>query len=212
MNRENGFLFLLGKLTDSILLNLIFVLSCLPVVTIGISCTSVYYTVHKVLRQDRGYLWGEYQRAWRENFKQAGSCWLFFAIIEMVLGVDTYIMYQVFRAGYAYGSIYIFFIVLFVLTILWMIYTFAYMARFVDTTKETLKNSAFMMILHFPKTLLLLAILGAAMFLVWLLPLFVLIVPILVVWFGEILLESIFVNYMAEEDRKAEQKRSGKNY
>ena len=74
--------------------------------------TALYYTTHKVLRCDRSYLWKEYKRAWKENFKQATICWLIFAGIGALLGFDIYVMYGIFRAGSPYGSAYVFFAVL----------------------------------------------------------------------------------------------------
>lgn len=211
-NNENKLFSALGKLTDSLLLNLLFVVSCIPVVTIGISCTAFYYANHKVLRQERSYLWAEYKRAWKDNFKQSTICWLIFLGIGAVLGADTYIMYRFFRAGHSYGSAYVFFAILLAIVILWMVYTFAYIARFSNQTKDVLKNSFLMMFVHFPKTFLILLILAAGAFAVWSIPLLVVIVPILALWFIEILLESIFEKYMSEEDRKAEQERNGKIY
>ena len=69
MNTEhdNTLLSILGKITDSLLLCLLYLLSCLPVITIGAATTALYYTTHKVLRCDRSYLWKEYKRAWKEN-------------------------------------------------------------------------------------------------------------------------------------------------
>ena len=212
VNNENKLLSTLGKLTDSLILNLLFLVSCIPVITIGISATAFYYTTHKVLRQDRSYLWAEYKRAWKENFKQSTICWLIFLGIEAVLGADVYVMLRLFQAGHSYGSAYVFFAILLALAVLWMVYAFAYIARFANGTKEVLKNSFIMMILHFPKTLVLLLILAAAAFAVWSIPLLIVLVPVLAVWLIEVLFESIFVKYMSEEDKKAEQERNGKIY
>lgn len=210
-NNENKLLTALGKLTDSLLLNILFVISCIPVITIGISCTAFYYTTHKVLRHDRSYLWAEYKRAWKENFKQSTSCWLVFLAIGLILGADIGIMYAAFRAGNSYGSAYVFFAVILLLVLLWMVYAFAYIARFENTTKEVMKNSAFMMFFHFPKTLILLVILAVSAFVVWSIPLLVVLVPVLAVWLIEILLESIFIRYMSEEDKRLEKEKNGEN-
>lgn len=212
INNENKLLSTLGKLTDSLILNILFVISCLPVITIGISCTALYYTTHKVLRHDRSYLWREYKRAWKENFKQSTICWLIFFAIAAILGADIYIMYSAFRGGNPYGSAYVFFAILLILEILWMVYTFSYIARFENTTKEVLKNSALIMFIHFPKTLILLVILALAAFVVWSIPFLLVVAPVLAAWFTEVLLESVFVKYMSEEDKKTEQKKNGENY
>lgn len=203
-NQENSLLSILGKLTDSLILNLIFLISCLPVITIGASFTAFYYTTHKVLRHDRSYILREYSRAWKENFKQATLCWLIFLVLGGILGADCYVMFMMFQAGHSYGSSYVFFGILLAVVILWMVYAFAYLARFQNHIKEILKNSAAMMFIHFPKTLILLVILGVAAFAIWSIPLLAFLVPVLAVWFIEILLESIFVKYMREEDKKAQ--------
>lgn len=202
--QENSLLSILGKLTDSLILNLIFLISCIPVITIGASCTAFYYTTHKVLRHDRSYVLREYIRAWKGDFKQATICWLFFLVLGGILGADCYVMFLLFQAGHSYGSVYVFFGILLAVVILWMVYAFAYLARFQNRIKEILKNSGAMMFIHFPKTLILLLILGGAAFAIWSIPLLVFLVPVLAVWFIEVLLESVFVKYMREEDRKAE--------
>lgn len=202
--QENSLLSILGKLTDSLILNLIFLISCIPVITIGASCTAFYYTTHKVLRHDRSYVLREYIRAWKGDFKQATICWLVFLVLGGILGADCYVMFLLFQAGHSYGSVYVFFGILLTVVILWMVYAFAYLARFQNRIKEILKNSGAMMFIHFPKTLILLLILGAAAFAIWSIPLLVFLVPVLAVWFIEVLLESVFVKYMREEDRKAE--------
>lgn len=203
-NGENTLFSILGKLTDSLILDFIFLISCLPVITIGASCTAFYYTMHKVLRRDRGYLWSEYKRSWKENFKQATVCWLIFLGIAAVLCTDIYVMYQMFRAGSSFGSAYVLFVILFVVLILWAVYTFAAIARFENTTRELLKVSAWIMIAHLPKTLAVLGILAVSAFVIWAVPLLALIVPMLAVWFIELILESIFIGYMSEEDQKEE--------
>ena len=50
MNTEhdNTLLSILGKITDSLLLCLLYLLSCLPIITIGAATTALYYTTHKV--------------------------------------------------------------------------------------------------------------------------------------------------------------------
>ena len=110
-----------------------------------------------------------------------------------MLGFDIYVMYGIFRAGSPYGSAYVFFAVLLMAEILWMVYTFAYIARFQNSTKEVLRNSAIMTVIHIPKSLALLAVLGVGAFLI---------IPVLCAWFAEVILESVFVNYIKEEDRE----------
>ena len=51
---EGGLIRFLNKMGELILVNIAFVLCCLPVLTIGSSITSLYYTVIKSIRRERG--------------------------------------------------------------------------------------------------------------------------------------------------------------
>ena len=65
----------MSKFFDMVLLNVIFVISCIPIVTIGAACTALYYTCVKVIRRDRSKLWKEYKQSFVDNFKTSvGIC------------------------------------------------------------------------------------------------------------------------------------------
>ena len=49
-NMDNKFFTFMGKAADLILLNIIFLICCLPVVTIGASVTAMYYVTLKMVR------------------------------------------------------------------------------------------------------------------------------------------------------------------
>ena len=46
----------LNKMTDLILLNVLFIISCLPVFTIGAATTALYYVCIISIRQGDGYV------------------------------------------------------------------------------------------------------------------------------------------------------------
>ena len=75
----------LSKLFDIGWLSLIYVVFCVPLVTIGAATTSLYYVSAKVLRKDRGYVWSEFWHSFKLNFKPATLIWLIFAAIYGLL-------------------------------------------------------------------------------------------------------------------------------
>lgn len=85
---------------------------------------------------------------------------------------------------------------------MWMVYTFAYIARFQNSTKEVLRNSAIMNGHPHSKEPCTFSRVRSRAFLVWLIPPLFLIIPVLCAWFAEVILESVFVNYIKEEDRE----------
>ena len=47
MNYDNIFIRMLSRVGDAMLLSILFVLSCVPIITIGAAFTSLYYTAMK---------------------------------------------------------------------------------------------------------------------------------------------------------------------
>ena len=70
MNYDNIFIRMLSRVGDAMLLSILFVLSCVPIITIGAAFTSLYYTAMKGISGDDGYIWKFYTRSFKQNFKQ----------------------------------------------------------------------------------------------------------------------------------------------
>ncbi len=60
----------LGKITDLIILSIIYCLSCLPIITIGTATTALYYSVVKSVRKGRSTPIKEYFSAFKQNLVQ----------------------------------------------------------------------------------------------------------------------------------------------
>ena len=67
---------LMARLFDLILLNLVFLLCCVPVVTIGASCTRPPHRLPEIRRWRRAAGAGDLLTAFRKNFVQATLSWL----------------------------------------------------------------------------------------------------------------------------------------
>ena len=68
-NSDNRIMRALGKLFDIGDLSIVFILFCIPVVTIGAALTALYYTTVKVVRRERGYVFHEFWHCFKTNFK-----------------------------------------------------------------------------------------------------------------------------------------------
>lgn len=203
-NMDNGFFRGVSKIVDCIYLSAIFLLTCIPIFTIGAALTALYYTVQKALKNDRGYVGGEYWHAFKTNFKQSTCIWLIVLLIGVVLMGDVRILKIMEEAGNPMGKGYIFFQVLLVLIALWCSYLFPYVARFENTTKAIMKNAVYMAVLNLPRTFLVLVYMVIAGLMVYIIPITIMLVPALFTWMQNLTLEKVFRKYMNEEDRIAE--------
>ena len=189
----------LDTLTDAMLLSMIFVISCLPVITAGASFTAIYYTVNKVQRRSRGYMVKEYFRSFRDNFRQATLTWLLFLLMGAVIGGDLYYVLRVMPSSPLAALLNVFFILLAAVLLIWGGYVFPYTARFRDTIRTTLKNCFLIAVIHFPRSLLVLALLGGCAAAVYLFFPLAIILPGLVTLWQNDLLEPVFRKYMTQE-------------
>lgn len=195
----------LSTAVDAVLLNMMWLFTCIPIFTIGAATTAFYYTMHKAIRNQRSGIWTEYWSSFRENFKQATKTWLIFLAVFAVFFVDINICLRYLEAGSRIGVMVYLFYGLLAVVLIWFMYVFAYMARFDDPMKKTLKNAAAMAVAHPFYSLLALVLLVAALFVCRIAFVFWWFVPAIAMTFLNRVLEKVFRKYMTEEELAQEQ-------
>lgn len=203
-NMDNGFFRAISKLVDCVYLSFLFVISCIPVFTIGAAMSALYYAVQKTIRNDRGYVGSEYWHGFKMNFKQSTCIWLAVLLAGVILYGDVRILGIMEEAGNPLGKAHMFFRVLLFLLVVWCSYIFPYMARFENSTKAILKNAAYIAILNLPKTLLMIVYMAVTALILYIMPIALFFMPAVFTWMQNITLEKIFRKYMSDEDRAAE--------
>lgn len=82
----------IDKIGDLFFLNILFVVSCVPIITIGAAFVALYsFTIKMVDNKEGSSVVKSYFKAFKDNFKQATATWL---IILLILG-SIYIEYAV---------------------------------------------------------------------------------------------------------------------
>ena len=82
----------LGRLADLMILNLVTLLCCLPVVTIGASLTAMHYVLLKMVRNEESYIVRSFFKSFKQNFKQATVIWLIILLFLVIFGADIMII------------------------------------------------------------------------------------------------------------------------
>ncbi len=142
----------MGRLADFIILNLLWVVCSIPIITIGASTTALYTVMLKLVKNEEGYIAKGFLKAFKENFKQSTIMWIIFLLISIVFVVDfVSIKLMSDKIG---GILQILFLFMGALLAAWMVYAFALQARFVNTVKNTLKNAMILVFAKLPFTVL----------------------------------------------------------
>lgn len=155
-NTESPVFQFLGTLFDFVILNVIFLITCIPVVTIGPALSALYTVTLREVRNEQGYVIRSYFTAFKENFKHSFLLSLIYAIVGAVLLYNLAFWAQIQTAA---GTVFL--IIIAVCTLLYVIsllYVFALSARFDNTIKRTVKNSLLIALASPVQTLMILLI------------------------------------------------------
>lgn len=153
----------LSKIGDMFILNVMYILGCIPIITIGASTTALYYTTLKMTENNESYVWRDYWKAFKLNLKQATVIWLIVFVSWAVIVLDFLIaggLSMQLGTVVAIGIV----IVAIFLGIL-SLYVFPLLAKFDNTVVRTMKNAVLIAIRHLPSTILI-ALIHAAPLLV----------------------------------------------
>ncbi|MBI9048838.1 MAG: DUF624 domain-containing protein [Anaerolineaceae bacterium] len=145
----------LSTIGDIILLNLLYILTCLPLITIGAANTALFYTADQ-LQEYKGNLIPNYFLSFKSNFKKSTLIWLAFAGIFALLLVNYNITKMmpvslriVFATIYIAGGIF---------CLALSIYIFPILAKLDCNVRQLIKNAFLFAVSQFPKTILFLVL------------------------------------------------------
>jgi Predicted integral membrane protein len=154
---------------DLIILNILFILCCIPVFTVGAAEVACYSSIFRILRGERvGMSFAGFFRDFAANFKKAALGWLIELLFLLILAGDLW-----FAVVYSEpnNTFFLIFAIVFASGILLAdIWLYPLIARYENKLGAHIKNSFLMVFAHFPKTLLVLLIRAAILTVPFLIP------------------------------------------
>lgn len=141
---------------DLVIVNLLFLLGSLPIVTIGVSLSAMYSVTMKMVKKENGAVTKEFITAYRANLKQG----LLFGLLAFAIALFLYLDYVFLQQLMPTQTdlLKIIFIALALLGYLIYLYIFPLIARYVYTTKEVYQTALKLSLSNLPWNLLLLAL------------------------------------------------------
>lgn len=143
----------LSKVADLVILNILFLICCIPVFTIGTATTALYGVTKNMVQNRESYIVRNYFKIFKENFKQSTIMWLILLALLGFACLDLYVSNHIWE-----GIVQTFFTGLMTLTIILVLFVMQYaltlQCTFENTIRNTLKNALFMSIGHLPWSVL----------------------------------------------------------
>lgn len=151
-NMDNKFFTVMGRVADLIMLNVVCLICCLPIVTIGASLTALHYVTLKMARNEESYIIRSFFKSFKQNFKQATIINLIMLAVAAVLYMDLNIVPGL--GGTMSQVLYVLFIAFGIIYLMVFLYIYPVLAKFYNSIKNTFRNAFLMAIRHLPYTIL----------------------------------------------------------
>lgn len=145
----------LSRLYDLAVLNVLFLLTCLPIFTIGAANAALYTVCFRMDTEKEAGVFRTYFRAFRENFRQGTALWLIFALFGSACCVNIVLFLSL---GSALRYAFVPFAALLVLAVMGFSYAFPLLSQFNNSTRSTLQNALILSLAYLPRSIVLAAV------------------------------------------------------
>ena len=154
-NLDSKLMQLMTKFADIMFLNVLTIICCLPIVTIGPATTAMHYVLLKMYRNEYDGILKPYFKSFKENFKQGILIGLIYTVLAAILLVDIWYMLNV-------DQIYLIFeiiiIVASVLVLFSYVWVYPLQCRYENPISMTIKNSFKVGLLNLGNTIMMILI------------------------------------------------------
>ena len=201
---DNPIMNFLTTVCDIVILHFLWLLTSLPILTIGASTTALYYTTMKCIRNGHGGIVKMFFKSFKENFKQATGIGILVLVAGFICSFDIYYAVRMNQRGML-----IIFTIMSIIYLFTVLYVFPLQAQFENTIKATIKNAFLLSIKNLPWTLLMAAITAAIIAACYFSSAFLGIMLIcaagLHAYLCSLILVHLFREYMPEEEDKPDE-------
>ena len=158
-NSNNPAMRFLTNLFNIFWVNILFIFTCIPIITIGPSLCALYRVCLKIISGEDPMVYNTYFQEFKNSFKKGLILWIVVLVLGVFFGYELYLIY--FRQDLVSSSMsflqYPVWVMLFIVLQVFL-YGFALLAVFENSLKNTIINSILLSIKHIAITILLLAI------------------------------------------------------
>lgn len=145
-------------LCDMIILNILWIICCVPIVTIGPATIAAHYVAMKLVRDEGRSVKEIFFKSFFCNLKQGMLLGIIFTFVGIILGVDLYICIYVIKDNSIFRIlIYSAIIFLILLYLIEMIYLWAVLAMFDTTSIQAIINAFIISVSNIKDTSVMLA-------------------------------------------------------
>ena len=147
---DSRFFQILSRFSDLVILNLLFLITSLPLFTVGAASAAMYTLTFRMLRQKEEPIIRSYFRAFRQNFRQGTALWLLclLAAVPALFYVDRF-----FTMESGLHMLFVPFLSVFVLAVLAAGFAFPLTSQFQNSLIGTVRNALLLSLGNLPRAI-----------------------------------------------------------
>lgn len=150
------------RAVNLVVLNILYLIFCIPIVTIGPATTALRYVTLKYAANEEDRVWAPFIHSFKQNLKQGIVVGLISTVLGAFLAWDLYLVYQMVDSGAAIDKVMLFMVALMcILYLMGTAYVYPLLARYENSLKQMFRTALILAIRHLPATLCM-AIISAA--------------------------------------------------
>lgn len=142
---------IINRAADLLLLNLLYILACIPVITVGAATAALYDIMLKMVKGEEGYIFKGYFKAFGNHFKRATGLWLLAVGAGALIGLDL-IFYGFLQGNGGFSLLNYLFCIVFICCLFVFSYQFAVLVTFKENIRTTIRKSLVISIRRLPYT------------------------------------------------------------
>ena len=151
---SSGFFRFFSRIAELMLLNFLFILCCLPIVTAGASLSALYSVSLKLIRHQDSYIVRDFFRAFRQNLKQGILIHLLFCAAASIIITDLVFLWNIMEQSELYKGVFFVMVVIALFLFCASMYVYPLLAQFKNTLKGYFRNAAILSIKHLRYTIM----------------------------------------------------------
>lgn len=188
----------MNTLFDILMIGILWFILSLPLITIAASTTAAYYAMAKVVRHKTGYLFKEFFRSFKANFKQSFLPSLIFIVVAFIAAVDINYVWN--NRSKLNDGLFVIIVGIVFLFLSCSIYFCPFLSRFTKRNGELFRLSAFSAFRFLPVTVLVITGMIALIIMIYLMPWAMIIMPGIMFFVLTFPMEYIMKRYMKKPE------------
>ena len=153
-NPDSRIMIFLSRVADLVILNILWLVCCIPVVTIGASKTAMYHVIRHRQKDSVSSIMRDFFQSFKEDFKQATPVYLILLIPTVAVVMNAMLIFNPDNSAAVPSYLLVIWFISALILLFISSFVYPVMAFFADSIFKTLRNAMVLALANLPRTIL----------------------------------------------------------